>query len=206
MDPSVFIHPHALVETDAIGPRTRIWAFAHVMKNVVIGPDCNICDHSFIESGAVIGRGVTVKTHVAIGEGVTLRDGVFIGPHTVFTNDLRPRSPRLPLVASRYREKKNWLVPTLVEEGATLGAGVVVLCGITIGAWSVAGAGAVLMRDVPPFTLMLGNPARPTGYVCACGATLILENGVAQCAECGLKFHHDGQRLQPDQPINLWSI
>ncbi len=200
----VFIHPKALVESDAIGAGTRIWAFAHVMKGARIGPDCNICDHAFIESGATLGRGVTVKTHAAIGDGVTLRDGVFVGPHVVFTNDLRPRSPRLPLAAPRYARKENWLQPTLVEEGVTLGAGVVVSCGITIGAWSFAAAGATLFQDVPSYALMAGNPARQVGYVCACGASLNLSDGEASCTACGRAYRHDGRRLQPVKPEHLW--
>jgi len=204
MAADVFIHPKALVETDAIGPGTRIWANVHVMKNVVIGPDCNICDGAFLESGCAIGRGVTIKTHVDVGEGVTIKDGVFVGPHVVFTNDLRPRSPRLALAAPRYAEKKNWLVPTVVEEGATLGAGVVVSSGITIGAWSFSAAGSVILQDVPPFAFMLGNPARPIGFVCACAAKLNLQDGKAICAECARSYHLRDRALVPDQPIALW--
>ncbi len=203
-DNPTFIHPHALVETDNIGEGTRIWAFAHVMKGAVIGPQCNICDHSFIESGALLGRGVTIKTHVDIGEAVTIKDGVFVGPHVVFTNDLRPRSPRLTLAKPRYAEKRNWLQATVVEEGATLGAGVVVSCGITIGSWSFAAAGAVLLQDVAPFTLVMGNPARPVGYVCACGTALTIRDGKAACAECGRSYTLQERMLAPDQPINLW--
>lgn len=200
----VFIHPKALVETDDIGPGTRIWAFAHVMKNVVIGPDCNICDGAFLESGCVLGRGVTIKTHVDVGEGVTIKDGAFIGPHTVFTNDLRPRSPRLALAKARYADKNNWLSSTIVEEGVTLGAGTVVSSGITIGAWSFAAAGAVLLQDVPPFALMMGNPARPIGYVCACSAKLDVKDGKAVCADCGRGYHLHERTLKPDEPIQLW--
>ncbi|HMO49566.1 MAG TPA: acyltransferase [Kiritimatiellia bacterium] len=204
MSEGVFIHPQALVETDLIGSGTRVWAFAHIMKGAVIGPDCNICDHSFIESGSVIGRGVTIKTHVDVGEAVTIKDGVFVGPQVVFTNDQRPRSPRLALAKARYAAKENWLRPTVVEEGATLGAGVVVSCGITIGAWSFAAAGAVLLQDVAPFTLVVGNPARPVGYVCACGAPLTLVDGKATCSECGKTYTLQGRTLVPDHPIDLW--
>lgn len=200
----VFIHPKALVETDQIGPGTRVWAHAHVMKDVTVGRDCNICDGVFIESGVTLGRGVTVKPHVAMGEALTVEDGVFIGPHVVFTNDLRPRSPRLPLTHDRYADKANWLLPTVIRRGATLGAGVVVSCGITIGEWAFAAAGAVLLQDVPPFALMLGNPARPVGYACACGATLALDNGKAACGECGRTYTLAGRTLTPDRPITLW--
>lgn len=204
MATDIFIHPKALVETDTIGAGTRIWANVHVMKNVVIGPYCNICDGAFLESGCVLGRGVTIKTHVDVGEGVTIKDGVFVGPHVVFTNDLRPRSPRLALAAERYVKKSNWLLPTTIEEGATLGAGTVVSCGITIGAWSFAAAGSVLLQDVPPFALMMGNPARPIGFVCACAAKLDLKDGKTICPDCGRGYHLDDRTLKPNEPINLW--
>jgi UDP-2-acetamido-3-amino-2,3-dideoxy-glucuronate N-acetyltransferase len=204
MSEGVFIHPQALVESRDIGSGTRIWAFAHVMAGAVIGSDCNICDHSFIEAGAVIGRAVTVKTHVAVCEGVTLRDGVFVGPHAVFTNDRQPRSPRLGLARERYSEKERWLLPTVVGQGATLGAGAVVSCGITIGAWAFAAAGAVVLRDLAPFTLVMGNPARPVGYVCACGMRLALEDGRAACGACRRTYQLSGRILEPDQPIDLW--
>lgn len=201
---NVYIHPDALVETDAIGPGSRVWAHAHIMSGVTIGPDCNICDSVFIESGVTLGRGVTVKPHVAMGEGLTVEDGVFIGPHVVFTNDLRPRSPRLPLTHKRYASKTQWLLPTRVRHGATLGAGVVVSCGITIGEWSFAAAGAVLLQDVAPFALMLGNPARPVGYACACGATLNMNEGKAACLDCTRTYTLTDRRLTPDHPITLW--
>jgi acetyltransferase-like isoleucine patch superfamily enzyme len=202
--PGVFVHPSALVESETVGAGTRIWAYAHVMKGAEIGQDCNICDHSFIESGSIIGRGVTIKTHVAVGEAVTIKDGAFVGPHVSFTNDIRPRSPRLALAKARYAAKENWLRPTVVEDGATLGAGVVVSCGITIGAWSFAAAGAVLMQDVAPFSLVVGNPARPVGYVCACAAPLTVVEGKAVCTECGQTYTLQGRTLVSDQPIELW--
>lgn len=205
MGSTVFIHPKALVETDTIGEGTRIWANVHVMKGVVIGPDCNICDGTFLESGCVIGRGVTIKTHVAVGEGVTIKDGAFIGPHVAFTNDLRPRSPRLNLAAPRYASKQNWLRPTIVEEGATLGAGAVVSCGITVGAWSFSAAGAVLLQDVPRFAMMMGNPARPIGFVCACGCNLQVSEGAATCIECARGYNLTGRELRPSRQIDLWN-
>jgi hypothetical protein len=109
--PDVYIHPRALVESDAIGPGTRIWANTHIMKGVRIGRDCNICDGAFLETGVEVGRGVTIKQNVILCEGVTVGDGVFLGPNVVFTNDLYPRSPRLPLAAPRYADK-SWLTAT----------------------------------------------------------------------------------------------
>ena len=203
-EPTIFIHPQALVETTDIGPGTRVWAHAHIMRGVTIGPHCNICDGVFIESGTVIGRGVTVKPMVALGEGVTIEDGVFIGPGVMFTNDLRPRSPRLALAAPRYASKEKWLLPTRIRTGATLGAGVTVSCGITVGAWSFSAAGAALLQSVPDHALMIGNPARQIGFVCACSANLSVQDGQATCAECGRAYVLSEGRLKPTRPIELW--
>src|SRR5205807_2820395 len=110
----IFVHPQALCESEAVGAGTRIWAFAHVMKGAVIGRDCNIGDHAFIEAGARLGDRVTVKNQAMVWDGVEIEDDVFIGPGVSFTNDLLPRSPRmrLPAVAGRYRCRADWLRPT----------------------------------------------------------------------------------------------
>jgi len=158
-----YIHPKALVETDQIGANTRIWAFAHVMADVVVGEDCNIGDHVFIESGVRIGDGVTIKNNALIWKGIHIADYVFIGPNVVFTNDLRPRSPRMPL----FKEQglADWLVETQVEEGASVGANATIMAGVTLGKYCMVGAGSVVTRDVEPFTLVVGNPARVVGRV-----------------------------------------
>ena len=163
------VHPRALVE-GSVGAGTRVWAFAHVQAGAVVGNDCNIGEHCFVEDGAVVGDRCTVKNGVAIWRGVTLEEGVFVGPGVLFTNDLRPRSPRLPGVADRY-DDDSWLVPTTVAYGATIGAGAVILAGVTIGAFAMVGAGAVVTRDVASHDLVVGNPARPVGVVCDCGRT-----------------------------------
>ena len=177
MDESVYIHPKALVETDQIGPRTRVWAFAHIMKGAVIGSDCNICDHTFIESTVRIGNGVKVKNGVAIWEKVTIEDEVFLGPYCVFTNDLTPRAS----VQKSHEE----LVPTLVKRGASIGANATIVCGITIGEYAFIAAGAVVTKDVPPYALMMGVPARLAGYVCRCGERI--EFG-RPCPSCGRRY------------------
>ncbi len=160
-----YVHPHALVETECIGNDTKIWAFAHIMKGAEIGSDCNIGDHVFIEEGARIGNGVTVKNNVLIWKGVTVQDYVFIGPNVVFTNDLRPRSPRMPLYRDEGLTEADWLRETVVEEGASIGANATLLPGIRLGAYCMVGAGSVVTRDVPPFTLVAGNPSRVRGLV-----------------------------------------
>ena len=202
-DASVYIHPRALVETSTIGPGTRIWANTHIMKEVRIGQDCNICDGAFIESGVVIGRGVTIKQNVLLCEGVTVGDGVFLGPNVVFTNDLHPRSPRLPLIAQRYQDK-GWLLPTVIEPGATLGANATILCGVTIGRWAMVAAGATVVHSIKPHTLYTGKPGRPLGYLCACTNRLQLEDGRATCEACGRRYAFSEGELRPEQPIALW--
>jgi UDP-2-acetamido-3-amino-2,3-dideoxy-glucuronate N-acetyltransferase len=150
-------HPSAIIETEQIGPRTRIWAFAHVLPTAQIGADCNICDHTLIEDGAVIGDRVTVKCYVQVGEGVTLEDDVFVGPNVGFTNDRFPRSRQWPL---KYEK-------TLVQRGASIGANASILPGLTIGSEAMIGAGAVVTRDVPAQAIVVGNPGFIKGYVTA---------------------------------------
>jgi len=185
--PAHFQHPLALVESTRIGAGTRVWAFAHVMKDAHIGRDCNIGDHAFVESGARLGNGVTVKNGVAIWEGVTLHDFVFAGPNVVFTNDLRPRSPRFPGGKLRYQDK-SWLGKTDVKRGASLGANATIVCGVTIGEFAMIGAGAVVTRNVPPHALWLGVPGKLAGYVCECGEKLTFKDDTARCKSCGSKF------------------
>jgi len=149
-----FKHPAALVESKQIGPRTRIWAFAHVLPGAVIGADCNICDHVFIENDVRVGDRVTVKCGVQLWDGVVLEDDVFVGPNATFTNDPHPRSKRPPAEFSK----------TLVCTGASIGANATLLPGITIGANAMVGAGAVVTRDVPANAIVIGNPAHIRGY------------------------------------------
>jgi acetyltransferase-like isoleucine patch superfamily enzyme/dTDP-4-dehydrorhamnose 3,5-epimerase-like enzyme len=138
-----------------VGAGTRIWAFAHVLPGAEIGRACNICDHVFIENQVILGDRVTVKSGVAIWDGVRIEDDVFVGPSVAFTNDAFPRSkvdrPRLP--------------DTIVRRGASLGANCTVLPGVTIGVEAMVGAGSVVTHDVPPFAIVVGNPARIVGYV-----------------------------------------
>lgn len=193
---NVFIHPTAVVENDEIGANTRIWAYVHIMPGAQIGENCNIGDHCFIESGVRIGDNATIKNGNMIWEGVTLQEGVFIGPHVFFTNDLYPRSPRLVQARKRYHRKPNWLVSTLVKRGASLGAGAIILAGLTIGEYAMIGAGAVVTKDIPPYALAKGNPARVCGWVCQCGFPLVFTNGDAICSECGQHFREDDRRVK----------
>jgi len=180
-----FEHPLALVESESIGPGTRIWAWAHVMKDAGVGADCNIGEHCFIETGAVLGDRVTVKNGVAVWEGVTVEDGVFLGPNAVLTNDLRPRSAAEDFQA----------VPTRLREGCSIGANATILCGITVGRYALIGAGAVVIRDVPDYALMVGNPARLVGHVCACTRRLEFEDGAVSCT-CGRSFRRAEDQVE----------
>ena len=158
----VFVHPQGICQSEQVGPGSRIWAFAHVLPGAVIGSEANICDFVFVEGGVVLGDRVTVKCHVALWEGVRAEDDVFIGPSAVFANDRYPRSKRhVPALS------------TVLERGSSIGAGAVLTPGVRVGAFAMVGAGAVVTRDVPPFTLVLGNPARTAGLVCRCGARLV---------------------------------
>lgn len=175
MDSQPFIHSHALVdERVVIGARTRVWAFAHVLAGARIGEDCNICDHTFIEGNVVIGNRVTVKCGVYLWDGLVIDDDVFIGPAAVFTNDMLPRSRRRP---ASYLE-------TRLKQGCSIGAGAVLCPGVTIGRWSMVGAGSVVTRDVAAHALVVGNPARFRKWICRCANELRFdESGRAQC-EC----------------------
>ena len=195
---TVFVHPSAICESEEVGPGTRIWAFAHVMKGAVIGRDCNIGGHAFIEAGARIGDRVTVKNQAMVWNGVEIGDDVFVGPGVSFTNDLSPRSARMrnAAVAARYADPARWLLRTRVETGASLGARCTILPGLTVGAYAMVAAGAVVTRNVAPHALITGVPARRLSWVCRCGASLAKVGAAAwRCPQCGEIFgeHADGE-------------
>jgi acetyltransferase-like isoleucine patch superfamily enzyme len=157
-----FLHPQGICESPHVGQRTRIWAFAHVLPNARIGEDCNICDGVFVENDVVIGNRVTVKSGVQLWDGVRLGDDVFVGPNATFANDKFPRS-------RAYQPKVR---ETFIEMGASLGANCTILPGLRIGRHAMIGAGSVVTGNVPPFAIVMGNPARITGYVDSHGATM----------------------------------
>jgi UDP-2-acetamido-3-amino-2,3-dideoxy-glucuronate N-acetyltransferase len=196
----VFVHPTAIVETTQVGDRTRIWAYTHVMNGVSIGADCNVGEHCYIESGVTIGSQVTIKNGNMLWDGVHLDDGVFLGPRVTFTNDRYPRSPRLPQVRKRYADK-NWLRPTSIGQGASIGAGAVILAGITLGEFCMVGAGATVTRSVAPHGLVVGSPARLRGWVCQCGLPLTFSNQLASCPECDAEFVNTGESVAMLPPV-----
>ncbi len=148
------VHPAGICESTAIGERTRIWAFAHILPGAVIGSDCNICDHVFIENDVVLGDRVTVKSGVQLWDGVRLGNDVFVGPNATFSNDKFPRSRQRPAEFAR----------TVVRDGASIGANATILPGLTVGLNAMVGAGAVVTKDVPANAVVYGNPARIEGY------------------------------------------
>jgi acetyltransferase-like isoleucine patch superfamily enzyme len=145
-----FVHSKGIAESANIGPRTRVWAFGHILPGAKIGSDCNICDHTFIENDVIIGDRVTVKAGVSIWDGARIEDDVFIGPDVAFTNDAFPRSKKYP---DRYQA-------ITIRRGASIGANATLLPGITIGECAMIGAGAVVTHDVPERVVVVGNPAR----------------------------------------------
>ena len=152
---SYYAHPLAVIEPGAIiGEKSRIWAWAHILPGVTVGTDCNICDHVFIENGVSIGNRVTIKCGVYLWEGISVEDDVFIGPGVSFTNDKFPRSKKYPESYSK----------THIGKGASIGANATILP-VKIGAHAMIGAGAVVTKDVPPYAIVMGNPARISGYV-----------------------------------------
>lgn len=158
------IHETALVQTSNIGAETNIWQFVVVLPNAKIGANGNICSHCFIENDVTIGDNVTIKCGVQVWDGITIEDNVFIGPNVTFTNDLYPRS-------KKYAEE--W-TKTTIEKGASLGANATVMAGITVGAFAMVGAGSVVTKGIPPYTLWYGNPAKHRGYVTKDGEILDL--------------------------------
>lgn len=181
------IHPMAKVDEGAeIGDGTRVWAYAHVMGKARVGRGCNLGEGVFVESGVTIGNEVTIKNGVAVYDGVTIEDDAFLGPHCVFTNDLRPRS-------GKFKRPPSTFLPTRIGHGATLGANSTMVCGHSLGAYAMVAAGAVVTKDVPPYVLVAGVPARAKGFVCACGESL---GSTLRCT-CGLAYERDGAGLKP---------
>ncbi len=181
------IHAAAIVETTSIGRGTRVWAFAHVLAGAVIGEDCNICDHCFIEGDVVLGNRVTVKCGIYLWNGTRVEDDAFLGPAVVFTNDLRPRS-------KHYKTA----VETLIRKGASLGAGTCVLAGVTIGAHAMTGIGSVVTRDVPDYALVYGNPARFRSWVDEEGRDLAPAGSGLWRSDSGISYREGPRGLVRD--------
>jgi len=183
---SYFAHPTAVIDDGAvIGEGTRIWHFCHIESTAVIGEGCSLGQNVYIGANVRIGNRCKLQNNVSLYEGVTLGEGVFCGPSCVFTNDPTPRA--------LYPKGREHFVPTLVQDGASIGANATIVCGHTIGRYAMIGAGAVVTVDVPDYALMLGVPARRVGCVCVCGVRLV---GAGRCGQCGREYVCEGTRIQ----------
>jgi acetyltransferase-like isoleucine patch superfamily enzyme len=182
---AVRIHPTSDVSPKAeIGEGTQIWLFCQVRENAKIGKGCIFGKGVYVDSDVVIGNNVKIQNNVSLFVGVTVEDGVFIGPHVCFTNDKVPRAVNADMTLKSAHDRK--VTPTRVKSGAALGANATIVCGITIGRWAMVGSGAVVTKDVPDHALVLGNPARFAGWVCACGERVSIDEGSGKgTCKCG---------------------
>jgi UDP-2-acetamido-3-amino-2,3-dideoxy-glucuronate N-acetyltransferase len=176
-----FAHESSFIDEGClIGKGTKIWHFSHIMNNCVIGEQCNIGQNVVISPEVVLGRNVKVQNNVSIYTGVICEDNVFLGPSMVFTNVYNPRSAV---------NRKNEYMKTYVREGATIGANATIVCGNEIGRFAFIGAGSVIVKPVPDYALMVGNPARQIGWMSEFGQKLIFDQqGIAVCSESGQKY------------------
>lgn len=189
MSNDYFAHPSAVIdEGSIIAPGTKIWHFSHIMPECTIGANCNIGQNVVVSPGVVLGKNVKVQNNVSIYTGVICEDDVFLGPSMVFTNIVNPRSAVV---------RKDQYVKTLIKKGATIGANATIVCGHTIGEYALIGAGAVVTKDIPPYALVVGNPARQTGWVSEYGHTLKFDkNNTAVCPESREKYKLENNRVK----------
>ena len=187
-DGDFFQHDTACIDPGCqIGGGTKVWHFSHIMAGARVGRNCTLGQNVFVDRKVVVGDGCRIQNNVSLYTGVILEDRVFCGPSAVFTNVINPRA---------FIERKHEFRTTLVREGATLGANCTIVCGVTVGAYALIGAGAVATRDVTPYALMLGVPARRIGWVCRCGVAL--PDASLACPECGAGYRlNEEDQLEP---------
>jgi len=183
-----FIHESSYVDDGVeIGEGTKIWHFCHILSGSKIGKNCVLGQNVMVGPNVKIGNNVKIQNNVSVYEGVEIEDEVFCGPSCVFTNVINPRA---------FIERKHEFKKTLVKRGATIGANATIVCGVTIGEYAFVGAGAVVTKDVPPYALVVGVPARQIGWVCKCGVRLEFnENNIAICKSCGNKYKLEEGRI-----------
>jgi UDP-2-acetamido-3-amino-2,3-dideoxy-glucuronate N-acetyltransferase len=182
---SYYVHESSYIDKDVvIGEGTKVWHFCHVQEESQIGKDCSLGQNVNIGSRVKIGNGVKIQNNVSVYEGVELEDYVFCGPSMVFTNDLTPRS--------KYPKGPGGFKKTLVRYGASIGANATIVCGNTIGRWSMIASGAVVTKDVPDHALMAGVPAKQIGWVCECGTPL--KTGLS-CEACERVYSRENNQL-----------
>lgn len=184
----IFIHKTACVDKGAlIGENTKVWHFSHICKGAKIGKGCVIGQNCYVAGRAILGKNVHLQNNVSVYDLVTLEDNVFCGPSVVFTNDFNPRA--------KYPKGGKW-IPTLIRQGASIGANATILCGISLGEHSLVGAGAVVTKDVPAFGKVCGVPARLTGWVCECGETIFFDRkGKGVCKKCFRNYRKKRDRV-----------
>jgi len=188
MEHDFFAHPTALVDEGCkIGKGTKIWHFSHIMPNCTLGENCNIGQNVVVSPEVVLGRNVKVQNNVSIYTGVTCDDDVFLGPSMVFTNVINPRSAV---------NRKSEYAKTHVGKGASIGANATIVCGHDIGEYAFIGAGAVVTKNVPPYSLWVGNPAKQMGWISEYGHRLKFDsNGIAICEESKQKYKLDNNKI-----------
>jgi UDP-2-acetamido-3-amino-2,3-dideoxy-glucuronate N-acetyltransferase len=176
-----FVHPSSIIDKGAIvGAGSKIWHFCHLMPGCKLGERCNIGQNVYIDNNVVIGNGVKIQNNVSVYNGVIIEDDVFLGPSMVFTNVVNPRS---------FIERKEEFQTTLVRKGASIGANATILCGVEIGSYAMIGAGTVVVKNVPPHALVVGNPAQQIGWVSDAGITLDFNaSGLAICPQTGKRY------------------
>jgi UDP-2-acetamido-3-amino-2,3-dideoxy-glucuronate N-acetyltransferase len=190
----VTVPPTSVVnKTAVIGEGTRVWNFVHIRENAEIGKECVLADYVYVGRGVKIGNNVKLENRATVYEGVTIQDKVFVGPHVTFTNDLYPRS-----------FSTDWkILPTLVKEGASIGARTVVRCGVTIGEYALIGSGSVVTKDVPRHALAYGNPARIRGFVCRCSRKLETEEKKETCVLMKCQFCNEKYKIPVEDYARL---
>jgi len=188
METAFFAHETAVIDTGCqIGEGTKIWHFSHIMSNCVIGDQCSIGQNVVISPEVRIGNRVKIQNNVSVYTGVICEDDVFLGPSCVFTNVINPRSAII---------RKNEYKPTIVRKGATIGANATIICGITLGNYSFIGAGAVVTKDVPDYALVIGNPAKQTGWMSEFGHKLKFnQEGLAVCPESHIQYRLENSKV-----------
>ena len=177
---NIFVHKDAVVESAHIGEGTKIWRNVHVMPGAVIGKNCNIGEGCYIENHVRIGNGVTIKNNVAVWDNITIEDDVFIGPAAVFTNDYVPRA--------QNKKGPGELDGIIIKKGATIGANATIVCRVTINEYAFIGAGSVVTKDVHPYHVVYGNPAKLKGLMCRCARFLPQGKPRVECT-CGQKYN-----------------
>ncbi|MCY7410048.1 MAG: acetyltransferase [Chitinophagales bacterium] len=189
MKKDFFAHETAIIDDGCvIGSGTKIYHFTHLMSDCIIGENCNLGQNVVVSPQVILGRNVKVQNNVSIYTGVICEDDVFLGPSMVFTNVINPRSAVV---------RKDQYQKTLVKRGATIGANATIICGITIGEFAFIGAGAVVSKDVKPYSLVVGNPAKHIGWMSEFGQRLNFdEKGIAVCSESGQRYEMKGASIQ----------